>query len=285
MECRLVLAGAAVTAILFAGYSAMAEQSVRPSSEPEAEGSKAQQQTGSSHMRSDADVSRRGWKHIRGEVERVKRVALRGGPEGDHHLVALVTGGMGHRMIVDLGPARQYRSVPVMSGEEIAVHGPIGWISDRKVLLAQRVSINGEKIKVTRDRSIDPRQLDRRAAQGEDRSVTGQIEHAKELRLRGIERQHLVVRLKTQEGRQILADLGSPQDLTRVSLEAGRSITVEGPAIHVSGKPLILARQVTAEGKTVQIDRDIRSVMPAMLPGSEPAAGRQRQASAQPSPP
>ena len=52
--------------------------------------------------------------------------------------------------------------------------------------------------------------------------------------------------------------------------------------IQVSGKPLILAKHVTADGKRVDIDRDIRSVMPAMH-REQRGAERDQQASAEPS--
>lgn len=279
MESRVMWAGAALAAVLAAGQSAMADQWVRPSSEPEVQGTKAEQQPGGSEFRS-RDGTRRGWRNVRGDIERIKRVALRGGPEGDH-LVALVNDRMGHRMIVDLGPAKQYREAPLFTGDQIAVRGPIAWISDRKVLLAQRASIDGRMVNISRDRTVDARQLDR-SASGQQSAVTGRIERAKELRLRGVDRQHVVVRLKTDEGRVMLADLGTPQDLSRVSLDEGCAISVEGPIIQVNGKPLILAKHLTADGKTVQIDRDTRSVMPALYPGESP--GRQDQRASADSP-
>jgi hypothetical protein len=271
MESRAIWAGVAA-GVLLAGTAALADQQVPPSSQPHVEGTQARERAAS--PAADSEQTRGGWKHVRGGVERVKRVALRGGPDGDH-LVALVTGGMGRRMIVDLGPAAQYRDVPVMTGDEIVVRGPISWVGDRKVLMAQRAFINGETVKIKRDRAMDPRQLDRRDAQSADTTATGQIEQAQPLRLRGLDRQHMVARVKTQDGRTVLADLGAPQDLDRIPLEQGRSITVTGPTVQVSGKPLILAKQVSADGATVRIDRDIRSVMPAMAPGSPSAAARQ----------
>ncbi|ALA58992.1 hypothetical protein [Nitrospira moscoviensis] len=275
MTWRATVAGGAIGAVLAIGSAALAEQQVRPSSEPEVQGAQAREQARSPDTAPGPEQTRSGWKNLRGDVERVKRVALRGGPEGEH-LVALVAGGMGRRMVVDLGLAKQYRDVPVMTGDEIVVRGPISWISDRKVLMAQRAFINGEMVKVKRDRTMDPRQLDRGDARGTDTAVTGQIEHAQPLRLRGVDRQHMVARVKTQDGRTILTDLGAPQDLDRIPLEPGRSLTVTGPTIQVNGKPLILARQVSADGATVRIDRDIRSVMPVMAPGPPPAAAQQQ---------
>ena len=284
MQVRTIAAGAVVTlaaAGWWAGQAALADTaSVRPSSPPEVQGSPAQQRAEMAQAaRGSSEASRAGWKQLRGEVERVKRVALRGA-EGEH-LVALVTGGAGRRMIVDLGPPQQYRNIPITGGDQIAVRGPIGWISDRKVLMAQRVHVNGQTVRVARDRAIDARQLERRPGEANDAPVTGEIQQAHALRLHGVDTRHMVVRLKTEDGRQILADLGTPADLSGVALDQGRSITVQGPTIRVSGKPLILAHHLTAEGKRVEIDREVRSVMPAMLPGVERPGEPGRQAARQ----
>lgn len=281
MQARHMLIGGAIAVAAAWGagewFPVSAAETAGPSAKPETEGTRAEQRSERGGG-TGVQASRGDWKSIRGYVDRVKRVALHG-VQGEH-LVALVTDGAGRRMIVDLGPTQQYRGAPVLTGDDITVRGPIAWISDRKVLVAQRASVNGQMIKIRRDRAIDQRQLDRHARADDDLQVTGRIEQAKELRLRGLDRQHLVVRLKAQDDRQMLADLGLPNDLKDVALEEGRTVTVEGPAIRVNGKLLILARHVTAQGKTVQIDRDVRSVMPAMFPGGPPAS-KERQAAAQ----
>ncbi|HJT20487.1 MAG TPA: hypothetical protein VJ746_08450 [Nitrospira sp.] len=224
---------------------------------PQAGPPQAEQQVG----RDQPNSTQQGRRQLHGTVKRVKRVALRGA-EGDH-LVALIAGNAGRRMVVDLGPASNYRETPVMTGDRIAAMGPFAWISDRKVLFAQQVRVNGETVKVVRERGLDRRQLDRRTIQPNEAPLTGQIQQSKELRLRGIDRRHMVVRLKTDDGRQVLADLGSPKDIAQFSLESGRSITVQGPVILVSGKPLILARRITVDGKRAEIDRDVNSLLPS----------------------
>jgi hypothetical protein len=281
MESKPFMSAAALlVGLVLTGHGVQAETS-NPSGPPEVEGDRAKQRTeGPPPVIQREDQGETTWKHIRGEVERVKRVNVRGG-QGDH-LVALVSGERGRYIFVDLGPAQQYREVPVMSGDSVSVRGPLAWISDRKVLMAKRVRVNGESVTVKRPSALEGRQLDRRSLKDDEGPVTGQIEQAKELRLHGIDKRHVVVRMKAQDGRQLLADLGSPKELKGVSLEQGRSITVQGPTIHVSGKPLILARQVSAEGKQVEIDRDIGSVMPASSPAHRmPATGDQQQASDQ----
>ncbi|HEU4685340.1 MAG TPA: hypothetical protein VFS39_12625 [Nitrospira sp.] len=252
----MMISGAVLATALLGDLPAAAQQE-RPQSQREQERALGQPERG------PADSE--GWRQLRGTVKRLKRVSLKGA-EGEH-LVALVAGNGGRRMVVDLGPASAFRETPVMTGDRIAVRGPFAWVSDRKVLFAQRVHVNGETIQVTRERNVDRRQLDRRIRQPGETPVTGQIEESKELRLRGVNRRHVVVRLKTDDGRHMLADLGTPQDIAALSLESGRSITVEGPTISVNGKPLVLARHVIADGKRAEVDRDIGTVPPSTAGG------------------
>ncbi len=251
---RTSMAGLLGMAALLVGLPVGADEA--PSGQPHAGPPQAERQAGQDRPAS----TQQGQRQLHGTVKRVKRVSLRGAA-GDH-LVALIAGNAGRRMVVDLGPAANYRESPVMTGDRIAAQGAFAWISDRKVLVAQQVRVNGETVKVVRERGLDPRQLDARAFRPSEPTVTGQIQESKELRLKGIDRRHLVVRLKTDDGRQVLGDLGSPRDTARLSLESGRSITIQGPLISVSGKPLILARRVTVDGRLAEIDRDVNSLLP-----------------------
>jgi len=252
--CCLALVVGVAPSVVFA------EQAARSSSQPQREGTRAERA-----VPPDERSASGRWRRVGGTVERVKRVSLRG-VEGDH-LVALITGDEGQRLVVDLGPSAAYREAPIMSGDRLTVRGPLAWVSGRKVLFAQQVNVNGERIHVARERAIDGRQLDRRVQRGEETPISGRIERSRELRLHGIDRRHVVVQLKTDDGRQLLADLGSPQDVQPLALGEGRSITVQGLTIRVSGKPLVLARYVTADGKRVGIDRDVQSILSAKQAG------------------
>src|SRR5262245_52682460 len=59
---------------------------------------------------------------IAGNIVRTKQVDVRNTP--DKNLVALVEMADGQRQVVELGPALNFKSTPVRSGDSITVHGP-----------------------------------------------------------------------------------------------------------------------------------------------------------------
>lgn len=204
------------------------------------------------------------WKQVSGEIERLKKVAVRG--KGEEHLAALLTTTQGRRVVVDLGPAKQFRDVELRTGDWIAARGPVVRVNDRRVIFARDINVDGEIIRV--DRAM-PAQHARRAP----KAVSGKIAIIKELKVKGGDQLHQVVRILTKDGKQVVADLGKKAALTGINLEYGQEISVEGPMARLSGKPLILAQTVTTQGKTARIERGFPSAMPAGRPGQGESAG------------
>jgi|GEM_PF-6830660 len=207
---------------------------------------------------------RTSWKQVSGEIERMKKVIVRG--TGQEHLAALLTTTQGRHVVVDLGVAKQFRGVELRAGDWIEVRGPVGLVNDRRVLFARDINVDGEIIRI--DRAM-PAQHSRRSP----KAVSGKIAIIKELKVKGGDQLHQVVRILTKDGKQVAADLGKKASLKGINLEYGQEISVEGPMARLSGKPFVLAQKVSSHGKTVRIEREFLSAMPAGRPGQGESAG------------
>ncbi len=186
----------------------------KASSQPERKSSKAQQVTGN--------------------VQRTKQVSVRGIP----HLVAEVAPQKGEPIAVDLGPKAKSRDIDVSKGDAITARGPITKAGDKPILLAQAVTIGGEK----------QHQIDRQA-----RSFNGTLVDTHQTRVGG--RQHTFVVLKTNAGKQRLVDLGRSDRLQELDLRKNTKISVRGVPFKIKDRPLVMAQSATVAGTTVTIDR------------------------------
>lgn len=202
--------------------------------------------------------SRTSWKQVTGEIERVKKVVVRG--TGQEHLAVLLTTTQGRRVVADLGPAERFRDVKLRAGDLISARGPVARVNDRRVIFAREINVDGDTMRIQRRM---PAQLARQST----KAVNGKIAIMKELKVKGGDENHQVVRILTKEGKQIIADLGEKASLKDMNLAHGQEISVEGPMVRLSGKPFVLAQKVTTQGKTVRIEREFLSAMPASRQG------------------
>jgi hypothetical protein len=103
----------------------------------------------------------------------------------------------------------------------------------------------------------------RLTAQASDRQsskrtkITGEVSDKKTVSVRGT--RHVVTRIKARDGTESIVDLGPEKGLQNVTIDTGAAITVEGPMTKAGDKPILLARKVTVEGKTHELDRNPRA--------------------------
>ncbi len=244
--------------VLFAGWHPGSAQARTQERETGQKGMERESQHQRSQSRAERERSRRPIYQATGEIERVKKVKVKDGT-GDHLIVQMLTD-RGRRIFVDLGPAKNLKDIQVISGDEIAVRGPFVRISDRPVLLAQKIHADGQTIRVKRQ---GPAAASRgKGQQRETASVSGEVKAVSELKVHGSDKKHLVARLHTQDDRKIIADLGAVKDLRDLQIKSGQQLTVQGKKSRVNGLPFIIADQISTDGRTVQIDRELMSAMP-----------------------
>jgi len=213
-------------------------------------------QSGSPHGERDLSSARHRWKFLSGEIERVKKVKIRGTQQ--ENLAVLVFTDRGNRVVVDLGPINQFRDIELRSGDYISARGPVFNINGRLVMFAKELRADEQTVRINRAMRGGSNQSRQTA-----RQVSGEIEDIKELKVKGTGQTHQVARLRTPDGNQIIADLGAKKDLKELPIKNGTFLLIEGQKLRLNGKPFVLAEQVTAGGRTKQIDRQTASAVPA----------------------
>ena len=87
--------------------------------------------------------------------------------------------------------------------------------------------------------------------------MSGKIKAIKHVKVRGGE--NLVVTVQ-QDDKSVLVDLGRADDLNDLKLKKGDQVTTQGLLAMVGNKQIVLARQLNANSKEMDIDRKGRTV-------------------------
>ncbi len=212
------------------------------------------------------------WPRVSGEIERAKKVELRG--KNQEHVAVMLTTEHGGHIVADLGPGRNLRDLELTTGDWISARGPIMRINDQLVMIAKEVEADGQVVQIRRpfpgghqSSQQAQTQSGQTSQQASRQTLSGQVQTVKELKVKGTGKTHQLVRVKTQEGQQIVADLGTKRELRELNLTNGQQVTIQGRQLRVNGKPFLLADQISTDGKTVQIDREFMSAIPASRAG------------------
>ncbi len=170
---------------------------------------------------------------VDGQVVATKNVKNRGGD----HLVAHLTKD-GQKLVVDLGAADRL-DLKLKEGDQLTARGPVTKVGDKQVLLAREVEHDGKSIQI--DRS--PRHL--------SGTIVSTMKASPK---KNGSTQHTMVKLKTNDGKQALVDLGPTEGMS-ADLKDGQKLDVSGVAIKVKDRPVLFASKVTVDGKEMSIDR------------------------------
>jgi len=204
---------------------------------------------------------------LAGQVLRTKLVDVRGTTE--KMLVAMLDLGNGQREIVDLGPAQNFRLVPIQTGEQISVRGPHAALGRYDVLLATGATVAGNDIAIRRAAptavAVAAAAPPGYAVVNQVRRIDGRINHMRSARLRDSREEHMMAEVVTRGGQSIVVDLGPPSALWRANLNAGEWITAQGQEMNVNNQPVLLALDVNKDGRTYEIQRNLVTDAPAAV--------------------
>ena len=87
------------------------------------------------------------------------------------------------------------------------------------------------------------------------RKVSGEITNLKEIPLSREKAPHTVGKIKTDRGTTAKVDFGAAEQIKDLNLKEGGRVEVEGRRGRINDKAMLLATKITAEGKTVQVNR------------------------------
>lgn len=217
---------------------------------------------------------------VTGKIQKLYETKIRG---SDHQvLLAQIETKNGQHILVDLGPKEQLKDLPLREGNRIWARGDKVSTNRGQVILAQQVGADEESVTVDRrflkkeNRPITPQRThaitgwqpypiesrDETASSEKgyemdhrDRSITGIVEATRKIKLRDSKQENLLVKIKTEKGRLLYADLGPAKDLDDLNIQKGDRITAMGRDIRVQDKRILMAIFVSADGETVSIDR------------------------------
>ena len=167
-----------------------------------------------------------------GKITRAKKVKT---PATTNIVVELQNQSEDKSMIADLGPADQLDRMPQLN-DTLTVKGSPFKTGDTRVLLSRSIEHDGQQTQVERS----------------GREYTGTIESTKTVDVRGQQRQ--LAKIKTDNGKKMLVDLGRKQDLD-ANITEGSQLTINGPAVQVKDRVMLLATKVTLDGDTIDISR------------------------------
>lgn len=197
-------------------------------------------------------------------ILRLKKVPIRNSDL--NHSVALVRTDDGHQGVIDLGPADDLQELQLKSGQQIDVRGKSVRVGDRHVLMASRITSQGDALQI--DRSQQPRERTRRVVMRSDlrdksqqrqsrrAAVRGKVEQTKRVEVRDLGVDHLVVLVRTDNGKVRIVDLGPVDNLNRVRFARGDTIVADGNVVAVGDRQVLMARRVGSEDQQQDIQRD-----------------------------
>lgn len=172
---------------------------------------------------------------LSGKVTKTKKTSVR----DSKHLVAMVkpdSGQSNEVVIVDLGPAEKLSSMSIEKGTEIKATGPMAKVGDKRVLVAQKASVDGRSQQIERN----------------SQKLSGKIVDTRDFKARG--QQNTAAILKTGQDKKVLVDLG-PANALNVDLQKGDQVEVRGAPAKVNDRVVILAGSLRHDGQKVSIDR------------------------------
>jgi len=112
-------------------------------------------------------------------------------------------------------------SLQLFKGDEFTASGPVVKRGNKNVLVATSIQRDGKQRKITRH----------------GRRYIGTVESTKKAKVRGNE--HLVVKLKTDDGKKMTVDMGNPSSAKNV--QEGNKVTVTGVPVKVGDRVILIA--------------------------------------------
>ncbi|QDT14456.1 hypothetical protein [Alienimonas californiensis] len=177
---------------------------------------------------------------VDGELTNLRKIELSG--YGGPHMVGRVRTDRGTVAKVDFGPAAQVEELKLTEGDRVDVEGRRGRINDRAMLLASKVSSDGNTVQIDRPK---PSGL---------RRVKGEITGLKNVRFRGFGDQSVIADMRLVSGREVTVNLGEKTKLAPLTLEQGDEISLIARPGSLNDEPALIATLVYADGQTADVD-------------------------------
>lgn len=188
--------------------------------------------------------------NVRGTVLGARTIRLQGEPQ--EHVLAKIRTEQGETAVIDLGPEPLLRrqQLTLRRNQQIEVMGVPGRIQGQPVVVAANVRTPDRNIVISQRMADLLQATPARGAPG-PMLVQGDILSLRRAELEGEPREHVLAKVRTLAGQQVVIDLGPRQALTDLRLETGDRIAVQAIQGRINEQPVLVALQV-AEVETIR---------------------------------
>jgi len=151
--------------------------------------------------------------------------------------------------VTDLGPSDAAAEIQFKLNQPVEVSGSWVRVGDHPVLLAREVTVNGQTSQIKHPIG----QIWKNA----DENLTGAIIRMKYVKVQGTDISHKVVMIATENNGQVIGDLGPKKITEAAPIDLGKTINVQGWLVGIGDRLVLLAKTLTVDGKTYDIQKSI----------------------------
>lgn len=204
-----------------------------------------QQNTSSEQQQKDREQANRNQsrnqqtKTITGTIQGFRHLNLSG--VSDQHTLVKLRLRNRDNVIVDLGPRTDLDDLSLSKSDTITIRGRTGTIDGRDVLMARTFTVNGNshQVRMTSGNRTN------------DRVVQGQVEDSKEMQTKQGRSDHTFLKVRMDNGRSVVLDLGPNIDRSDIQIERGDRLSAMGQRSDVNGRAIFVARSfILGEGNS-----------------------------------
>ena len=178
---------------------------------------------------------------VRGEIAKTMTSKLSG---SNQEMMVVNLRGQGDKpQCVVLGPKDKFSDWDLSQGDSIEVQGVRARVNDRPVVMAQRVSFEGQDVNVDLPK---PQNLKR---------ARGEIQSVRTAKFRGYDQPFAIAEIKTPNGKTQTVNLGMESKYQDVELKEGEEVRVLARQGYVNGQPAMIAQRVYIAGQDISVPR------------------------------
>lgn len=224
----------------------------------------AQQQQGRSSDQYASDSRNSRTLQVKGTVKKLQRKQMMDSDQ--KKVVATLEDQQKRIATVCLGPENKVNQLNLSEGDTIHAHGKRARVDGRPILMARKVSANGQSIE---NQISQQRKLKR---------LKGEVVSVRKANFEGRDGEFLVARIHTDQQGTQQVNLGTAQDLSDLNISEGTEIRVLAREGKINNRPAMIAEAVRANEQSVDVRGSTRRTLKPQLPNDQSQANDDEQA-------
>lgn len=217
---------------------------------------------------------------FRGTVEAFRHTQLsdREGNQTTYSL-AKVKLDNGRTVVMSLGEKEELQKLNLEKGDQVSIQGTTGRLGGQRILIAQRVSADGENVSVNGrvatfdqmnrsrpqsgqwdSRSQEPNQnqtqnrsQNRQQQANQTMQLRGTVADIESVQVDGAREAQSFARIELENGRSATVLLGTEQSLDDLDLEEGDFVMISGQQDTIEGKMVLRAQEIRVDGEPLKL--------------------------------